>query len=166
MLEHIAGKESAGFFYYGEVFAQEILIKSVFVMSPDMGAEPRSTHRPDCCGYAQVLRCAVAEQIGVMMGNEAFKTVHIPSHLFAVRKHGFKMLEKRHMAIRKRADLRRPVVHFGVNIYCVLGTPCGISVLIPDSLKRRRLCSRAGAGNKQVSAEVEIQLGKLVILPF
>ncbi|MNE96393.1 hypothetical protein D3C80_1945940 [compost metagenome] len=68
------------------------------------------------------------------------------------------IIDKRLMQLSQVADLCRPVIHLGVNVQRIIGAPWRSCLLVPNPLQIGWLCTRAGAGNKQVSAIVEQQL--------
>ncbi len=50
-----------------------------------------------------------------------------------------------------------PVIHFGVDVHCVLAVPGRSEAFVPQSLQVRGLAARAAAGNEQVAAKLKVE---------
>lgn len=69
----------------------------------------------------------------------------------------FDQAEQRLMAFRKIADLRRPVVHFDVDIGGILAAPGRQNGLVPDALEVGCLSAGSAAGDQEIPAELEAE---------
>ena len=68
------------------------------------------------------------------------------------------------MHLSKIRHLRRPVVHFRIDIRRVVAAPWRAHVRIPDSLEICRYTWRSRAADEQVATELEIQTLQLGIV--
>ena len=65
--------------------------------------------------------------------------------------------QKRFDALAQIASLRRPVVHFGVDVDGVLAAPGRVHAIGPEALQIGRLPARARAGEQQVPAKLKVE---------
>ena len=126
-------------------------------MPPDVGAEPRCTHRPEGRGNVAVLRVGVAPQIGVMVGDEAAAVIQLPRGALAVGHHAGQQVKQRFLALRQTTDVGGPVVHLGVDVDRILGVPRWEERVVPDALQIGGQAARAAGRKQQPPPVLEVQ---------
>ena len=57
-------------------FFQEVFIQRISVVGPLMGTQPGGAHDPVSARNPQILRCGIAPDIGIMVGNKATAAIH------------------------------------------------------------------------------------------
>ena len=126
-------------------------------MPPDVGAEPRCTHRPEGRGNVAVLRVGVTPQIGVMVGDEAAAVIQLPRSALAVGHHAGQQVKQRFLALRQTTDVGGPVVHLGVDVDRILGVPRRKERIVPDALQVGGQAARAAGRKQQPPSVLEVQ---------
>jgi len=137
--------------------AEELLVAAEAVVLPQMECEPRGAHGPHegAVGLADHRR--VGEAVQVVVRHEAAAPVQSLRRRPAVGGHAVDEVEERLVALRKVADLGRPVVHLRVDVDGVLALPGRDEALVPDPLEIGRQRPWAAGGDKQVAAELEVE---------
>src|SRR5579875_799848 len=113
---------------------------------PKMPAEPGASHGPvRPHGVASPLSngSRLPPEIGVMVGRPSARSVVDASRLLSIFGKLTNERKERFGAFRKVAAFRRPVVHFGIDVQRVVGTPRRAQFVVPDALQVRLL--RSGA---------------------
>ena len=144
---------------------KEFSVEGVLIVLENVQSEPCSAHWPDSSWHPQILRSGVSPYIGVVVADKALvDTVHFLSCYLSVFTDSFEQVEQRQVALGERTAFGRPVVHLDVDVYGVTAAPCRPHILVPDTLKVRGLSSGTAARDKEVSAKVEVQFDKLVVV--
>ena len=138
---------------------------------PDMGAEPGSAHVP--VGPARV---SAAKAHGAAHGPEVAVMGQAPAFLYAVIIAGGDLsglgnvvqeTQQGFVHFRQGGGLRGPVILLQVDVHRVIAAPRRVGAFVPQALKVGRNAMGAGAGDKEVSAILEIKgLQLRVGLPF
>ncbi|MNC26098.1 hypothetical protein D3C75_742160 [compost metagenome] len=152
--------------------AKIVFIPAEGVMLPQMLGQPDAAHRPECPGRiafpVMAGRGRMPPDVGIVMSRPAAGPVVYGSSPRAVLREPADQRQQRLMAFSQVADLRRPVVHLGIDVKGIIAAPRRPGGGIPDALQVGRLCARPGAGNEKVTSVLEQQLGQSGVLrpPF
>src|SRR5262245_42200050 len=135
---------------------KKITIAREVVVIPQMQAQPCATHGPEAGMYA-VNRNCIAPDVGVVMNHKAARAVEVFGNAAPVIERIVDEIEQRLVKLGEVGDLRRPVIHFRVDVDRVLAVPGWLEFLIPNALKIRGHRTRSTAGDQQIPAELKVQ---------
>ena len=145
-------------------------VPGIDIMLSHMSAQPGKAQRPpaihDGPRPMHSHRRCLAPQVRVVADRRAAGVKGFLRHVSSGDPQPVQQIEQRLMSLGKVADLRRPVIHFCVDIDRVITAPRRLHPVIPDTLQVEGLRARTGAADQQVPAEAVEQHGQGgVLLP-
>ena len=119
-------------------FLEEALVAREQVMFVKVGAEPGTRHHiigPRRAAGLVSDRIGCTPDIAVVMDCPALHVVHVPYHFSAGYRAVLDECHQRKCAGAESERLGRPVIHLDVDVGVEVGSPGGMTVLAPYSLK-------------------------------
>ncbi len=143
---------------------QVLLVSGEEVVLPQVGGEPGPAGGERPPGRAVHGRGDPPE-VGVLVVHPPPRAVVLSGHVRALVGQLSHQSRQGLGELAQVADLRRPVVHLGVDVRRVLRVPRGVHVLVPDALEVGGLGAGPRGRDQQVAPELEAQGGQVGIAP-
>ena len=137
------------------LFGEEGFVAGVEPVLPQMGTEPTGGHVPKGGAGAAVDGEGVAPERGVVVGDPAAAAIHVAGGAGAVGGDFANEAKERLVELREISGLGGPVIHLGVDVDGVAGSPGRDDQGVPFALEVEGLGAGAGAGDQEVAAVVE-----------
>ena len=136
-------------------------------MFPEVGAQPRAAQEPigpPRIALASPDRRSLAPDVRIVMRNPATGPIILTSGFVTIVRQVLDQPEKGLVTLGEVGQLRRPIVHLGINIERIVGTPGRGHRFIPDTLQGGGDTPGARTRDQQVASVVEKQRGQRRII--
>ena len=137
---------------------QQLSISSIPPLLPNMCKQPWNSQWPNGSPNCMGLWRGISESIGIMVTCKAACTVHFPRSYSTLLSHSFNHIKQRKLSFGQITWATQPIIHLGIDVYCVFGAPNRINFVTPYSLQVRWKSSRLARRNKQIPSKIKGEL--------
>ena len=124
-------KKQRRFRHNGKSPLQKVYVLCILIMHPEMSAQPRAPQSPVSAGIPNILRRCISMDVRIVMRCKAPASVHFSGCPSAVFSHLIQQFEQRQMAFRQITAFHMPIIHFRIDINCILTVPRREKIFIP-----------------------------------